>query len=408
MPFILLRLLWRSRKAPDYRKRVCERLGYAPAALEHSIWVHAVSVGETIAATPFIKALQKQFPNLPIVVTNMTPTGSARAKAAFGDSVKHAYVPYDIPGAVTRFINRTHPKILIVMETELWPNLFSICKQKNIPILLANARLSEKSARGYRAIASLTREMLSAICTLASQGFADAERFIALGMKKENVIVTGNIKFDLVLPENLAEKSQALRTAIGTNRLVWIAASTHPGEDEIILSAHHEIRKKFPNALLILVPRHPERFNSVAQLCTQNNFSVARRSLNETCSDSTAIYLADTMGEMMLMYSISDIAFVAGSFAQVGGHNMLEPAALGKPIITGPVLFNFAEISEMLINAKGMIKVTDANELAETVARIFADENYRKQVGGNALSIVEKNRGALRKQVEVVERLLNF
>lgn len=406
MPLVLLRLLWRSRKSPNYRQRISERFGFFPKKLPASIWVHAVSMGETIAAIPLIKAIKNQYPDLPIVLTNMTITGSARAQAAFGDTVLHSYVPYDLPGTVSRFISRINPKMIIVMETELWPNLFAIAHKKNIPIVLANARLSEKSAKGYQLIAPLTRQMLSAINVLASQGVADAERFIKLGMKKENVIVTGNIKFDLELPKNLLEKSKALREQLGNNRLIWIAASTHPGEDEIILNAHHEILKKIPQALLILVPRHPERFESVASLCKEKNFSISRRSLNEPCNENIKIFLGDSMGEMMLMYSVCDVAFVGGSFAQVGGHNMLEPAALEKPVLTGPILFNFAEISQMMIDAKGMQVVKDADELAEKIINFFSNESERKQIGTNALSVVEKNRGALQKQMHAIKNVL--
>lgn len=402
LPFLFLRLLWRSRRLPDYRHRWLERLGFCPHRLTQSIWVHAVSVGETLATIPLIKALRVSYPEIPIVVTNMTPTGSARAKAALGDSVFHAYVPYDVPDALARFIRRIHPLILIIMETEIWPNLFAMSHRHHIPIVLANARLSPKSAKGYQRFAALTREMLSAVHALASQGHADAERFIALGMPKDRVVVTGNIKFDLETPLHLFEQSAALRADLGTARLIWIAASTHSGEDGIILTAHSILQKTFPNALLILVPRHPERFNEVANLCEQKGFLLARRSLQQTCQQTTAIYLGDTMGELLLLYAVSDVAFVGGSFVPVGGHNMLEPAMLGKPIITGPQLFNFAEISQMLLAAKGMLKVADATALALAVSQFFSDQSLQKQAGEQAKSVVEKNRGALKKQLDII------
>lgn len=403
LPFIFLRLLWRSRNLPDYRKRWRERLGYCPYKLDNSIWLHAVSVGETIAALPLIKLLLQEFPQYPLVITNMTPTGAARVKAALKDTVKQVYIPYDAPSAINRFLKRINPKIAIIMETELWPNLFASCRNRSIPLVVMNARLSEKSARGYHFIPSLTREMFSAIHRLAATASLDAERFIQLGLDSNKVTVTGNLKFDLELPTDLENKSQSLRDTLGNDRLVWIAASTHPGEEEIIFAAHLCILEKYPSALLILVPRHPDRFDQVYELAKQNNFHTARRSLNETCTAEMQIYLGDTMGELILLYAVADVVFVAGSFAQIGGHNILEPAALHKPIITGPVLFNFAEISRMLLNAKGMVIVHDASELEEKVDHFFKDENDRKITGENACQVVKNNRGALQKQFELIK-----
>lgn len=407
LPFAFLRLLWRGRRLPAYRQRLGERLGFCPHQLESCIWVHAVSVGETIAAIPLIKALKKTYPDIPLLVTNMTPTGAARVKAAFGDTVLQAYIPYDLPDANSRFIKRVNPKILIILETELWPNLLAACREHHIPVVLTNARLSQKSANGYRKIFSVTKTMLNQLAALSSQGYADAKRFIELGISENKVVVTGNLKFDLDIPENLHEKSNLLRQELGSERLIWIAASTHPSEEEIILEAHKKVKEKYPNALLILVPRHPDRFDQVAQLITQEKLSMVRRSLKEVPSSHTSVYLSDTMGELLLMYSVSDVAFVAGSFAEVGGHNMLEAAALDKPILTGPKLYNFAEISEMLFAAKGMIKVHEANELATEVMRLFADESYRKEVGKNALSVVEQNKGSLKKQMDVIAKYLD-
>jgi 3-deoxy-D-manno-octulosonic-acid transferase len=369
--------------------------------------VHAVSVGETIAAIPLIKALLAEYPHIPLLVTSMTPTGDARVKAAFGDTVLHSYIPYDVPDAVTRFLKRVKPVVAVVMETELWPNLFAKCKEYNIPIDVTNARLSEKSAKGYRSIASLTREMLTAVNVLASQGIADAERFIALGLDAEKVVVTGNLKFDIEVPQELIAKGAALREVLSKNRLIWIAASTHPTEEEIVLAAHRQILEKYPSALLILVPRHPERFTPIAEMIAQQKFKIARRSRNEECTMDTQVYLSDTMGELLLMYSVADVAFVAGSFAPIGGHNMLEAAVLEKPIVVGPQLFNFAEISEMLFAAHGMLKVQNAEGLAVTVMSLFADSNYREQVGKNARKVVDENRGSLKKQVDLITRFVS-
>lgn len=402
-----MRLLWRSRKNPAYRKRWSERLGFCPFRFDRCIWVHAVSVGETIAAIPLIKALKTQYPDIPLVVTNMTITGGLRVKAAFGETVHQCYIPYDLPDAMGRFLDRLHPMIAVIMETELWPNMIAACKARSIPIVLANARLSEKSAKGYRMISSLTTEMLESITMLASQGHADADRFIELGIPTQHVMITGNMKFDLELPLDLFAKSDRLREMLGKERFIWVAASTHPTEEEIILKAHQQLQKTIPEALLILVPRHPERFDAVADLVKQTGFHFARRSRNEHCAKDTNVYLGDSMGEMMLMYAVSDVAFVAGSFAKIGGHNMLEPAVLGKPVITGPHLFNFMEISDMLLSRQGMVKVENAEELAETLSRFYHEKEFRKRVGDQAYKVVEANRGALAKQLEIIYRVMN-
>lgn len=403
LPFIFLRLLWRSRRNPLYRSRWAERLGFYPKRLDQCIWIHAVSLGETIAAIPLIKSLKEKYPQSSILVTNMTITGSARVKAVLGESVYNAYIPYDLPDALARLFEKIKPQVLIVMETELWPNLFYACRKRLIPIVVANARLSEKSARSYRKIAPLAREMFLAITALLAQTQADADRFIALGMAKERVHVTGSLKFDLELPIELAPKGAELRKALGTDRLIWMAASTHPGEDDIMLAAHRLVLQKFPDALLILVPRHPERFDAVAAMIAEKNFTVVRRSQEIPCSENTAVYLGDTVGEMMVLFSACDVACVAGSFVKIGGHNVIEPAALHKPVITGPYLYNFAEITDLLLAHEGMIKVTDADELAGALLKLFEDSEYRLKTGENAYQVVEKNRGALRRQVKLID-----
>lgn len=406
LPFVFLRLLWRSRHRVDYRCRWSERLGYCPHTLDKCIWIHAASVGETIAAIPLIKALQKNYPELPILVTNMTITGAAHTKATFGDSVLQAYVPYDLPVADKRFLQRVNPVIALVIETELWPNMFYACQQRNIPILIANARLSEKSAKGYARVSLITRPMLNAIHTLAVQTQVEANRFRALGMPNDRMVVTGSIKFDVNVPADFKTKSDALREMLGQDRLIWIAASTHATEEDIILAAHKKIIEKFPQALLVLVPRHPERFNQVFALCEQLGFSTVRRSEGIPCTSDTSVYLGDTMGELMLLYSICDVAFIAGSFASIGGHNMLEAAVLSKPIVTGPVLFNFAEISEKLIAANGMLVVQSAEALAQVTGDLFASEEKRITMGGNAKRFVDANRGALAKHLTLIEAIL--
>ncbi|EKD70008.1 MAG: hypothetical protein ACD_46C00676G0004 [uncultured bacterium] len=406
VPFILLRLLWRSRQQPDYRVRLAERFGFYTQKVDRSIWVHTVSVGEIIAAIPLIKALQQQYPALPIIVTTMTPTGSARVKSEFGNSVTHVYLPYDLSGAVDRFLRAFRPIIAIILETEMWPNLLAACEKQNIPVCLMNARLSEKSARGYRLIAPLTRQMLQQMTMIAAQAAADAARFIHLGAAKERVSVTGNIKFDLTLPNNLAEQSAVLREQLGKEKFIWIAASTHSGEEEIILAAHKKIRVQHPESLLILVPRHIDRFDAVAKLC-EREFLLKRRSLAQVCDDQTSVYLADTMGELPLMYAVSDVAFVGGSLIPHGGHNILEPAALAKPIITGPHLFNFADINHLFVDADAFIKVNDNVSLAAAIILLIKNIDARNELGLRALEVIDANRGALQKQLHLINQVLS-
>ncbi|MBX3708186.1 MAG: lipid IV(A) 3-deoxy-D-manno-octulosonic acid transferase [Gammaproteobacteria bacterium] len=405
LPFIFIRLGWRSLRQPVYRQRMGERLGFYPYTLEKCIWVHAVSVGETLAAIPLIKALQSCHPEFPILVTTMTPTGAERVKSALGDGVNHVYIPYDLPSAMRRLLNNMRPVVCIIMETELWPNLINVCHQHHVPICLVNARLSEKSARGYHRITSLTQEMLHHIRLIAAHGQVDADRFIALGASKERMTVTGNIKFDIELPEELTDKSAALRTMLGKDRFIWIAASTHEGEEEIILAAHKKVREQNAHALLVLVPRHPNRFDAIAKLA-ESSFVTVRRSLQQPCTQEVAVYLGDTMGELLLMYGAADVAFVAGSLIPRGGHNMLEPGALGKPILTGPHLFNFAEISELFVSAEALTKVMDADSLAAQLVRLMQHPMEQAQMGARALQVIENNRGALDKQLTLLSQVI--
>lgn len=401
IPLILLKLLWRSRRLPVYRQRVKERFGYYPVTFKRSIWIHAVSMGETIAAVPLIKALHARYPMLPIVVTTMTPTGAQQVKMALGDVVTHVYIPYDLPCAVGRFLRAIQPIINITMETELWPNTFAACRKKKIPICLMNARLSEKSARGYQRAASLTREMLQAVEVIAAHGQQDAERFIQLGAPANRVVVTGNLKFDMTIPANILEQGEVLRHELGKERFIWIAASTHEGEEEIILAAHQALRQHCPQALLILVPRHPDRFDLVAKLASQS-FTVQRRSQKQPFLSETAVYLGDTMGELLIMYAAADVAFIGGSLIPHGGHNMLEPGVLGKPLLTGEHLFNFKEISELFIQANAMMKAHDASELADYLEKLARDDAERTQRGERAWQVVDANRGALAKQLDIL------
>ncbi|MGD9108188.1 MAG: lipid IV(A) 3-deoxy-D-manno-octulosonic acid transferase [Gammaproteobacteria bacterium] len=409
VPFILIRLLWRSIKSSGYRKRWNERFGFftIPKKFQHGIVIHAASVGETIAAIPLIRQLQKDYPNCPITVTTMTVTGSQQVKKSLKDSVFHVYVPYDLPDAVKRFFNKTKPKMLIIMETELWPNFLHYARARQIPILLANARLSKKSAKGYAKIKNFTTNMLKNINNIAAQAPLDANRFIQLGAPQEHVITTGSIKFDIDLAPSIKEAGEILRQQLGANRPVWITASTHEGEEEIILNAFKKIKHQLPDCLLIIVPRHPERFAQVHTLCKKQNYNTVLRSSNEPCTTKTDIFLGDTMGELMQFYAASDIAFVGGSLAPIGGHNFLEPAILGLPIISGPHVFNFAEIARMLQEKHALVLIENSTELAAQVIKFFNDPKLRQQFGENAKVVVDANRGAVIKHMQLIQKLLS-
>lgn len=402
LPLIFLRLLWRSRAAPAYRRRWGERLAYFPAmGGAQPIWIHAVSVGETLAAVPLVQALQTRFPGVPILMTTTTPTGSERVRAAFGDQVQHVYAPYDVPAIVQRFLDKTRPRLVIVMETELWPNLFHAVRARDIPLLIANARLSERSVRGYRRLGALVRSTMACIDVIAAQSRADAERYALIGATQEQLRITGNIKFDMPLVDEPRQTGLALRRGWGMERPVWIAASTHEGEDEQVLAAHRRLLIEYPELLLILVPRHPERFDRVASLCQEQGFAVARRSLGDV-GVGKQVYIGDTMGELMQMYAAADAAFVGGSLVASGGHNLLEPAVLGLVPVTGPHLFNFQQIAELLAAADALEVVDEEAALAACIERLLADAALRQEAGARAKQVVEANRGALARTLDLI------
>lgn len=408
LPLVIARLWWRGRRAPAYRQRIGERFGcFSQTVAAHGIWIHAVSVGEVIAAAPLVRALQQRFPNIALTLTTMTPTGSERVRALFGDSLFHVYAPYDLPHVIARFLRRVQPRLLIVIETELWPNTIHACAARKIPVLLANARLSEKSARGYRKFSAVTAPMLRELSKVVAQNAEDGARFIALGLPTQNLVVSGSIKFDIALNAELIARAAKTRSEWrGGGRFIWIAASTHAGEDEIILRAHRQLREQLCDALLILVPRHPERFNAVAVLIANNAFNFARRSTLPEITSDIAVLLGDTMGELLFLYGCADCAFVGGSLIARGGHNALEPAAWGLPIITGPSDFNFREISALLQRAQALTIVRDTETLAQTLIELAADAALRQQRGSAAQHVVANNRGALDKLISAVEPYL--
>ncbi len=397
-PIVLLKLYLRGRKAPAYRQRWNERFAhYSIAHKKEVIWFHTVSVGEAEAAFPLIRAIQNRYPDQPILVTTTTPTGSARVKAVFEAAVEHVYLPYDLPRAVGRFLNHFKPRIAVMMETEIWPNLFHQCNQNKIPLFIINARLSEKSTRGYHKLKSLTEEALCNVSHIAARSENDANRFIALGARPAKVSVVGNIKFDLKLPASLREQAEFIHQSLFLQRPVWIAASTHEKEDEKVLDAFKVVQKKIPTALLVLVPRHPERFNKVAELCKKRHFSLIKRTEDKPCSAKTAVFLLNTMGELKLFSIAADIAFVGGSLVPTGGHNVLEPAAAGVPVLFGPHMFNFSEIAELLLEKGAAIQVENETELAEEVINLFQHAEIRSELGEKGPRFVEENRGALKR-----------
>ncbi|MES9933529.1 MAG: lipid IV(A) 3-deoxy-D-manno-octulosonic acid transferase [Candidatus Sedimenticola sp. PURPLELP] len=406
LPLVLLRLLWRGMRSPAYLKRLGERFGYLNHLnLDKSIWLHTVSVGEAQAAEPMVNLLQERYPEIPIVMTTTTPTGSDRVKKLFGNTVHHAYFPYDLPFAINGFLRRTNPRLLVMMETEIWPNLLAVCDRRGIPTVLANARLSERSAQGYARFGRFSREIFGHISVAAAQAPADAERLLGLGVPSDRVRVTGSIKFDIRMPASLHERAEVLRRQWG-ERPVWVAASTHEGEDELVLAAHKRVLERIPDALLVLVPRHPERFDRVAALCLKSDFSIIRRSSGATWDGGIEVFLGDTMGELTLFLAAADTAFVGGSLVPTGGHNVLEPAALGVPAVFGPHMFNFAIISSMLLTEDAAAQVADEVQLAEVVLRWLGDASERARVGENGRAVVEVNRGALDRLMSIIDEQL--
>lgn len=393
LPLALLALYKPKKGKPGFGARWAEHLGRMPASgQEAPLWIHAVSVGETLAISPFIRALKAERPDLPILLTTTTRTGAEQA-AKLGDLVVHRYAPLDYPWAVAAFLKCIKPRALWVMETELWPNWLAACEARHLPVTIINARLSERSCQRYArfqgAFDTLSRPLTHLLC----QHQDDAERFARLGVGRERLAVTGSIKFDIQLGDEVYARGQALRQQLGQSRPVWIAASTHQGEDEQVLAAFDLVLQRHPQALLILVPRHPERFDRVAELCAP--YGCVRRTGGAPIRETDKVYLGDTMGELPLMLAAADVAFVGGSLVKVGGHNLLEPAALGKPCLTGPAYFNFSDITRQLVAQGGAALVADAAALGEKVSELLADEGERRQMGEQARAVVLRNQGAL-------------
>jgi len=391
-----------------YRDRFGQRFGFGyPLMTGGSIWIHAVSVGEVQAAVPLINSLAKQFPDRRLLVTTVTPTGAARVETLFGNSVQHCYIPFETPYAVTRFFNAAQPDIALILETEIWPNLYYECGRREIPLVLVSARISPNSVGAYRSFLPLFRETLSYGIVIAAQSEADAERFRLLGAAPERTKVTGNIKFDIELPKDLLERGDAFRRDNFEDRPVWVAASTHDREEEQVLIAHEHVRKQFPDALLVLAPRHPERFATVRSLLHRQGLNFVARTDGVPCTSDTEVYLGDTMGDVPMFYAAANVAFVGGSLVPVGGHNLLEPAALGRPVVTGPHLFHTQDIAGKFEKLGASIAVNNAAQLGAAVIDLFANEAMATDIGNRGREIVQQNKGALDRLLKLLEPLLS-
>lgn len=406
-PVTLYHLVWRGMRQRAYLERWAERyaLGGTPA-LERAIWVHAVSVGEVIAARPLVDGLLARHPGRPVLVTTITPTGSERVRALWGGRVRHCYLPYDLPSMVRRFLDRAKPAAAVVVETEIWPNLYVECGRRGIPLLMVNARLSPRSLRGYRPVRALTRLALQAVHTVAAQSDDDAGRLVQIGADPARVHVTGNLKYDLALPDGLQAQAARWRAHWGAARPVWIAASTHPPEEAAVLALHARLRAVFPDALLLWAPRHPERFTPVAELVQGSGLAFARRGAGALPGPEDAVFVVDTLGELLAFYAAADVAFVGGSLCEVGGHNMLEPAALGVPAVVGPHTFNFEEVTRRLLAAGGLVQAADADGVGEALQALLQDAPRRARMGAAARAEVSALSGALARTLDRVDSVL--
>ncbi len=408
LPYAIGNLLWRGFRFRAYWQRWPERFGFVPALHgRRALWVHAVSVGEVRSAAPLVAALVERYPEHRVVVTTMTPTGSDQVRELFGERVSHCYVPYDFPVAVRRFLNRVRPEAAVIAETEFWPNIFSECGRRRIPLLLVNGRVSQASLRGYLRVPKIARAMLANADLLCAQTRVDAQRLRNLGAPEGLVHVTGNLKFDVELPASLLDEARALRAHWGRERPVLIAASTHGGEERKVLDVYGELERRYPGLLLVLVPRHPERFQSVARLCRQRGLAVALRSRTPgALPEGTQVLVGDTMGELQRLYAAADVAFIGGSLVPHGGQNLLEACAVQVPVVFGPHMFHFEEISAMALERGAARQVLDVRGLIEAVALYFEQPELRRAAGRAAHTLVTDNRGALARTLALVEDAL--
>ncbi|MDP2026816.1 lipid IV(A) 3-deoxy-D-manno-octulosonic acid transferase [Sulfuriferula sp.] len=399
LPYALLHLLWRARKQPAYLRHWGERFGfYRIRPTQPLIWLHAVSVGETRAAVPLVKALQAQYPSHRILITHTTPTGRATSEALFGDSVLRAYLPYDYRFAVRRFVRHFNPALGLLMETEIWPNLIAACQQRGVPVLLVNARLSVRSARRYRKLKALVRVSLGQLSGIAAQGDTDARRLQALGAK--GVEITGNLKFDSTPPPEQMVLGKQLRETFGADRAVFLAASTREGEEALVLEAINEAAT--PDLLTVIVPRHPQRFDEVAALLEKHHVKYQRRSANQPIAPDTVVVLGDSMGELFAYYRAADVAFIGGSLLPFGGQNLIEAAAVGCPIIVGAHVWNFTDAVRQAVACGAALQVTDAPALARRLGELLYSAPLRGEMAAAALAFSRAHRGATQRIMRMI------
>lgn len=413
-PFVLLFTLYRSYKAPAYRKRLNERYAcYGTSAVNkpqaNGILIHAASVGEVLAAQPLVNVILSQYPWLPITLTTVTPTGSDRVKSVFGSKISHFYLPYDTPTAMARFLRLVQPKLCVIMETELWPNMIQQLAKRDISLVIANARLSVRSARRYSKFKRVIQPILAQISHIAAQDRVSASRYLDLGYQPSRLTIMGNLKYDLSVNAILQQQIECLRQQWLPNlRPVWIAASTHQGEEKIVLDAHRTLLQHYPDLLLLLVPRHPERFQSVYELTEKCGLTVVRRSMSQAPNANTQVMLIDSMGELMMMYGISNVAFIGGSLVPIGGHNPLEPLAFKLPVISGQHTFNFPEIFNELRKVGGVIEIdSQRDQLAVTVSALLSEPQIAQQYGVAGYQVLMQNKGALNRLMLLLQPYIN-
>ena len=389
-----------------YLENLGQRFGFGFPKINRCIWVHAVSVGEVQASAPMIRALKERFPDRELLITTVTPTGAARVRSLFGDTIQHSYIPFEFPHAIRSFFRTVNPEAALIMETEIWPNLYRGCGTRKIPLILVSARISPRSVPGYRKLLPLIRETLSHGIIIAAQSQPDADRFLALGANPARTCVMGNIKFDIESDPAVISKGRAIRDELFGDRPVWIAASTHEGEEQLVLKVHRELCVRHPGLLLVLVPRHPERFPSVRELIKKQGFSLVSRTAQQPAGDAS-VFLCDTMGEVPMFYAASDVAFVAGSLVPIGGHNLLEPAMLGVPIVTGPHNFNAQDIADLFVDLGACRRVTGTEDLVTTISELLTDRELAARLGNAGQSVLDENRGALERLLVLLEPLLS-
>jgi 3-deoxy-D-manno-octulosonic-acid transferase len=408
LPYAIGNLIWRGLRYRKYWRRWPERFGFVPRLRgRRSLWVHAVSVGEVRSAAPLVAALVERYPSHRVVVTTMTPTGSEQVRDLFGERVDHCYVPYDFPDAVRRFFDRVRPEVAVIAETEFWPNIFAECGRRRIPLLLVNGRVSQASLRGYLRVPNIARAMLANADLLCVQTRVDAQRLRNLGVDERLLHVTGNLKFDVDLPAALLDEARALRAQWGRSRPVLIAASTHAGEERKVLDAFAALKGLFPQLLLVLVPRHPERFQAVARLCRKRGFATVLRSRTPGALIAvTEVLVGDTMGELQRLYAAADVAFIGGSLVPHGGQNLLEACAVEVPVVFGPHMFHFEEICAMALERGAARQVLDVRGLVEAAVLYFEQPDLRRAAGKAARTLVTDNRGALDRTLALVENAL--